>query len=85
MDHLISAWRPDDTNCDCYLWYSHQRNGTMTGGLGYNGKSADCPNYSIFENGQNTEKSPGDLRRLAVTQTPEKDHQLKLKWKAFMV
>ena len=35
-------------------------------------------NYSIIENGQNTEKSPGDLRRLAVTQTPEKDHQLKL-------
>ena len=28
---------------------------------------------SIFENGQNTEKSPGDLRRLAVTQTPVKD------------
>ena len=24
-------------------------------------------------NGQNTEKSPGDLRRLAVTQTPVKD------------
>ena len=28
-------------------------------------------------NGQNTEKSPGDLR-LAVTQTPVKDHQLTL-------
>ena len=27
-------------------------------------------NYSIIEIGQNTEKSPGDLRRLAVTQTP---------------
>ena len=25
---------------------------------------------------QNTEKSPGDLRRLAITQTPMKDHQL---------
>ena len=24
----------------------------------------------IVENGQNTEKRPGDLRRLAVTQTP---------------
>ena len=32
--------------------------------------------------GQNTEKSPGDLRRVAVTQTPVKDHQLKLMWKA---
>ena len=27
----------------------------------------DHPNDSIIENGQNTEKSPGDLRRLAVT------------------
>ncbi len=34
--------------------------------------------YSIIENGQNTEKNPGNLRRLVVTQTPEKDHQLKL-------
>ena len=33
---------------------------------------ADYPNDSITENGQNTEKSPGDLRRLAVTQTPVK-------------
>ena len=32
--------------------------------------SGDHPNDSIIENGQNTEKSPGDLRRLAVTQTP---------------
>ena len=32
----------------------------------------------IIENGQNTEKSPGDLRRLAVTQSPVKDHQLTL-------
>ena len=31
--------------------------------------------YSITENGQNTEKSPGDLRRLAVTQTPVEDLQ----------
>ena len=37
--------------------------------------SGDHPNYNIIENGQNTEKSPGDLRRLAVTQTPVKDHQ----------
>ena len=36
---------------------------------------------SIVEIGQNTEKSPGDLRRLPVTQTPVKDHQLTLVWK----
>ena len=34
--------------------------------------SGDPPNDSITENGQNTQKSPGDLRRLAVTQTPVK-------------
>ena len=32
-------------------------------------------NYYIIEMGQDTEKGPGDLRRLAVTQTPVKDHQ----------
>ena len=36
----------------------------------------DYPNGSIAEDGQNTETSPGDLRRLAVTQTPVKNHQL---------
>ena len=30
----------------------------------------EYPNDSINENGQNTENSPGDLRRLAVNQTP---------------
>ena len=39
--------------------------------------SGDHPNYSIVENGLNTKKSHGDLTRLAVTQTPVKDHQLK--------
>ena len=29
----------------------------------------DYPNDSIAENGQKAETSPGDLRRLAVTQT----------------
>ncbi len=30
--------------------------------------------FKGLDNGQNTEKSPGDLRRLALTQTPVKDH-----------
>ena len=38
-----------------------------------------CGDYRIIENGHNTEKSPGDLRRLAVTQTQLKDHQLTLR------
>ena len=45
------------------------------GGLGYWRTSGDHLNYNIIENGQNTEKSPGDLGRLAVTHTPVKDHQ----------
>ena len=44
--------------------------------LGRTGR--DYPNDSITENGQNTEKSPSDLRRLGVTQTPVKNHKLKL-------
>ena len=38
--------------------------------------SADYPNYSIVEIDQNSKKSPGDLRRLNVTQTPMENHQL---------
>ena len=41
-----------------------------TWGLGNNRTSGDHPNYCIFEIGQNTEKSPGDLRRIVVPQTP---------------
>ena len=59
--------------------------GTVTKGLlkglddlEVGGPSGDHTNNSIIENGQNTEKSPGDLRRLAVTQSPVKDHQLTL-------
>ena len=33
---------------------------------------------AFFENGQNTENSPGGLRRLPVIQTPVKSDQLKL-------
>ena len=37
-----------------------------TGGFGNKGTSGDHPNYIIIKIGQNTEKSPGDLRRLTV-------------------
>ena len=46
-----------------------------TGEFGNKRMSGDHPNYYIIEIGQNTEKSAGDLRRLAVTQTPVKYHQ----------
>ena len=38
----------------------------------------DHPNDSIIENGQNTERSLGDLRGLAVTRSPVKNHRLTL-------
>ena len=57
--------------------YSHQMIIKGTGGLGNKKTSGDHSNYNIVEDSQNTEKSPGDLR-LAVTQTPVKDHQLTL-------
>ena len=55
-----------------------------TGGFGSWRTSEDHPNNYIIENGQNTEKSPGDLRRLAVSQTPMKNYQLTLMWKTLM-
>ena len=55
-----------------------------TEGFGSWRTNGDHPNYSSIENVQNTEKSPGDLRRLYVTQTPVKDHQLMLMWKTLM-
>ena len=49
-----------------------------TGGHGNKRTSRNHPDYCIAKIDQNTEKSPGDLRRLAVTQTPEENHQLTL-------
>ena len=51
------------------------------GGHGSWRTGRDYPNDSTAKNGQNTETSPGDLRRLAVTQTPVKNYQPTLMWK----
>ena len=40
-----------------------------SGGLGTWLTGRDYPNDSIVKNGQNPETSPGDMERLAVTQT----------------
>ena len=53
-----------DTNCNWYTWYSHQKIGTGNREHGNKGTSGGHSNYSIFEIGQNTEKSPGDWKRL---------------------
>ena len=69
------------TNCDWCSWYSHLRIIKRTGGLGNYRTRGDYSNYYIIEIGQNIEKRPGDLRRLAVTRKSVKDHQLMLVWK----
>ena len=64
-----------------YNWRAMQCNqsvGIGTGGLGNKRTSGEHPNYNIVEIGQNTEKSPGHIKRLAVTQTPDRNHRLKL-------
>ena len=43
--------------------------GTVSEGFGNKKTSEDHPNYIIIKIGQNNEKNPEDLRRLAVTQT----------------
>ena len=56
-----------DTNSNCHAQYSHQNIGTGTEGHGNKRTSGDHPNYSIAEICQNIKKSPGNMRRLAVT------------------
>ena len=66
------------TNYDWCFWYRNKRIIKGAGGFGRWRPSGEHPKDSIIENGQNTEKTPGDMRRLALTQTPVKAHQLTL-------
>ena len=65
------------TNCNQCARNNLRRLRKETGRVGNKRMSQDHPNYSIAQISQNTENGPGDLR-LAVTQTPVKDHQLTL-------
>ena len=83
LENWKKAMEPDGDNyinCDWCFWYSNKRIIKGTRWLGSWWPSGDHPNDSIIENGQNTEKSPGDLGRIAITQTPVKDHQPTLMW-----
>ena len=71
-----------DGNINC-CWYARngpQRLRKETRRIENQKKNRDHPDYSIVEDGQNTEKSPGDPRRIAAI--PVKDHQLTLVSKA---
>ena len=83
---LGSCWRTKkamdqevhgDTNCDWRTWNDPQKLGKRIGRDGNQKTNRDHANCCI-KIGQNTEKSPGDPRRLDVTQTLVKDHQLTL-------
>ena len=67
-----------NTNYNWSPWSNLQRIGKSAGRLGNKRASRDHPDFNIIKIGQNTEKSPGDLRKHAVTQTPVRNHQLKL-------
>ena len=54
-------------------WY-----GDWTGKLGNMRASGNHPNSNIIKLCLKTGKSPGDLRKLTVTQTPVRNHQLTL-------
>ena len=71
----------DDTNSIWWTQNNRQRLGKCTGRFWIQRASRDHPDYSIVKIGQNTEKSPGDLIRLSITQTPVKGHQQELEWK----
>ena len=52
-----------------------QRIGKGTGGLGNKRASGNHPKNRIMEIGQDIEKSPECMSRLAVTQTPVQNYQ----------
>ena len=65
-------------SCNWCTWDNPQRLGKKDGRFKKRRTSGHHPDYSIVKIDQNTVKSPGDLRRLAISQTPVKDHQLAL-------
>ena len=66
------------TNRNWCTGNDNQRLGEGDGRLENRRMSRDNPNSSIGEIDQTTEKSPVDLRRLALTKSKVKDHQLTL-------
>ena len=67
-----------DTNYSLCAFNGPQRIGKRIETVGNRRKNRDHSDYSIVEIGQNTEKSPGDLRRRSVAQILMKGHQITL-------
>ena len=69
------------TNCNWWAQYHSQKTGKGIGKLRNKKASRVQTNDSSIKIGQNTEKCPEHLRRLAVTQAPVENHHLTLVWK----
>ena len=70
--------RNGDINRNWCTWNNPQSVSKVSGRLGNKRTKEDHPDYGIIEIIHNTGKCPGDVRRLAVTKTPVKNHQLTL-------
>ena len=68
----------NDANCNYHAWYSHQMISTENGRFGNMRTNGDHLHYSIVEISQKTERSPGDLRRIAVTSASVESHEITL-------
>ena len=64
------------TNGSWCAWNNLVMTGKGIGRLGNKRIKGDHPDYSIIKIGLNTEKSPGNLRRLVFT--PARNHELTL-------
>ena len=65
-----------DSNCNWRTWNNPK--GLMKGleDLKIRGQVETIQTKALLRSGQNTEKSPGDWKRIAVTQTLMRNHQL---------
>ena len=66
-----------DASCNRCARYSHLMIDTRTRRIGNRNTSGDHSNDSTVKIGPSIEKCPGDLRRLAFTQTLVKDTDVK--------
>ena len=73
------------TTCKWCTWKNSKRSGKATRRPGNKRTNEEDPDYSIIIIGQNTEKGLGDSGRLAITQTPVKNHQLTFVRKTFKI
>ena len=75
----------DDTNYCWCPWNSPQTFGKRTRRIGNQGKNQYHLDYCIVETGRNPEKSPGDVRRFAITQATMKKNSENLAKSVIMI